>query len=136
MSRKAQKIKGRGKRNHSPWRADPHFQALDDLPLWLRNKLAAQLQTWQDGDFDTCTHQPTYASGKPVYMVAWLAHMVVCPGCAHLTNMPASHSLAHICDKCAHICAETPDDHLVCARLQFGRVTYVFGVCSDCRKTM
>jgi hypothetical protein len=123
------------KRNQRPGRIDPEVRTVDDLPLWLRDKIETQCVAWRVGQLRHCDHNPRPDGRIPAHMCAWKPDLVTCPRCIHLATVARHSEAARRCDRCNRVTAGTDQDHVVSALVHLPRLTYGIAVCLSCRES-
>lgn len=106
----------------------------DQHPGWLRLDLCDALVRWVAGQGSTCVHAPAAVRPEPVAAAAWRPGLVVCERCTHLLALPR-HSVAdRRCDGCGRITTGPENgDGIWPTVVVVGVLTYLFGVCVDCK---
>lgn len=98
-----------------------------DHPEWVRLGLFHTFSAWVLGRGSTCMHSPVVTRPEPLFAAAWRPLLMVCGQCGHLFNI-GNPEKDRTCDGCGVV-----GDTIYPAMAQAGFITYMFGVCDQCR---
>lgn len=113
---------------------DVDHRSYDAHPAWVTLGLLDTVTAWHTGRGRTCLHDPHPNRPSPVLATAWRPRLVTCAACACLHTLPRGSAGDRTCDGCGTV---TPGvQHgagIYPATLNLGPLTYLLGVCGDCR---
>lgn len=108
-----------------------------DFPGWIRLGIIDALVTWLAGKSRTCMHDPSPSRPQPMFAAAWKPGLVVCKQCIHLLPCVRNSKADRTCDSCGTVCEGVEhDDPIYPSVTAFGALTFMFGVCGDCKSDL
>ncbi|CAM3599640.1 hypothetical protein [Smaragdicoccus niigatensis] len=99
----------------------------NQTPAWMRKDLEDAVRGFVDGEWQTCTHNPTPESPQPLFAVAWRRGVIVCRRCEY--TLAAKRIENKTCDGCGTYCRGAS---MTVVSVVKRCITYTAGLCDDC----